>query len=264
MPLSKTEAIVLHARKQGETSKILSLYTLHYGRLSVMAKGVRSMKSRYSGVLEPLNHIQIVFYRYEARDLHYISQAETVNPFASIHRQLGKMALAAIPCEIVEKNEAVAHPNPQLFRLLLETLMILDRAESGQRHVVRAFMLRYLELSGFKSDYRLCLRCGEEKLRDRQFFDFSNGGYCCGNCEGMSGEGQAISRRALQVLHHLGQAALERTVILRIEPELGRELDQFLIANMRYHLETLRFLNSVDYLDKLQSCLHKLTEEEQG
>ncbi|HNY91144.1 MAG TPA: DNA repair protein RecO, partial [bacterium] len=92
MPLSKTEAIVLHTRKQGETSKILSLYTLHYGRLSVMAKGARSLKSRYSGVLEPLTHIQIVFYRYEARDLHYLSQAEIVTPFASIHGQLGKMA----------------------------------------------------------------------------------------------------------------------------------------------------------------------------
>ncbi|HNW58089.1 MAG TPA: DNA repair protein RecO [bacterium] len=264
MPLSKTEAIVLHTRKQGETSKILSLYTLHYGRLSVMAKGARSLKSRYSGVLEPLTHIQIVFYRYETRDLQYLSQAEAVHPFPGLHGELGRMALAAIPCEIVERNEAVAHPNPALFRLLLESLLLLDEVEHGQRQIVRAFMLRYLDLSGFRGEYRLCLGCREEKLRERQFFDYSSGGYRCGDCEGMAGEGQPLSRRALQALHYLGHAGLEKSVRLRIDPELGRELDQFLLANMRWHLEPLRFLRSVAYLEKLQTHLQKSNEEEQG
>ncbi len=264
MPLSKTEAIVLHTRKQGETSKILSLYTLHYGRLSVMAKGARSLKSRYSGVLEPLNHIQIVFYRYEARDLHYLSQAEIVTPFASVHGQLGKMALAAIPCEIIERSEVTGHTNPQLFRLLLESLMLLEEAETGQRQVVRAFMLRYLALSGFSGEYRLCLGCGQEKLRERQFFDYGSGGYRCGDCEGRSGEGESLSRRALQALHFLGQSGLEKSITLRIGPDLGHELDQFLLANLRWHLEGLHVLKSIQYLEKLQKSMHQSKEEEQG
>jgi DNA repair protein RecO (recombination protein O) len=264
MPLSKTEAIVLHTRKQGETSKILSLYTLHFGRLSVMAKGARSLKSRYSGVLEPMNHLQIVFYRYESRDLHYLSQAEAVNPFPDLHGQLGKLALAAIPCEIIERNEAAGHANHPLFRLLLESLMVLDQAKSGQRNVVRAFMLRYLDISGFKGAYRLCLGCREEKQRERQFFDFASGGYRCSDCEGMAGEGQPLSRRALQALHYLDHAALEKSTHLRVEPELGRELDLFLLTNLRWHMEPLRFLRSVVYLEKLQAGLNQPTEEGQG
>lgn len=264
MPLSKTEAIVLHTRKQGETSKILTLYTLHYGALAVMAKGARSFKSRYVGILEPVTHIQMVFYRYEMRDLHYISQAEIVNPFASIHGQLGKLALAAIPCEIIERNEARAHSNPPLFRLLLESLTILDRSEKGLRHVVRAFMLRYLELSGFKGEFQLCQSCGEEKRRERQFFDYSSGGYRCAECAVQSGEGQPLSLRALQLLHYLGHCAVEKTVQARADAELGREVDQFLLAYMRYHMETLRFLRTIDYLEKLQSSFHQPTQEEQG
>ncbi|HOY43105.1 MAG TPA: DNA repair protein RecO [bacterium] len=264
MPLSKTEAIVLHTRKQGETSKILSLYTLHYGRLSVMAKGARSLKSRYSGVLEPLTHIQIVFYRYEARDLHYLSQAEIVTPFASIHGQLGKMALAAIPCEIIERNEAAGHANPQLFRLLLESLMTLEEAESGQRQVVRAFILRYLAVSGFRGEYRLCLGCGQERLRERQFFEYGSGGYRCAGCEGRSDEGEPLSRQAMQALHFLGHSELEQSVTLRVSAELGRELDQFLLANLRWHLEGAHYLKSIQYLEKLQQSIHKTQEEEQG
>ena len=264
MPLSKTEAIVLHTRKQGETSKILSLYTLHYGRLSVMAKGARSLKSRYGGVLEPMNHIQIVFYRYESRDLHYLSQAETVHPFALLHGQLGKMALAAIPCEIVERNEVIAHANPPLFQLLLQSLMLLDQAESGQRQVVRAFMLRYLELSGFKGEYRLCLGCKEEKLRDRQFFEYGSGGYRCSECAGVTGEGQPLSRKALQALHYLGHVAFDKCINLRVDAELGRELDQLLLANLRWHMEPLHYIKSIHYLEKLHASLYKINEEKQG
>ncbi|HOT95638.1 MAG TPA: DNA repair protein RecO [bacterium] len=264
MPLNKTEAIVLHARKQGETSKILSLYTLHHGRQSVMAKGARSLKSRYSGVLEPLTHIQMVFYHYENRDLHYLSQAEAVHPFPRIHGELGRMALASIPCEICERNEAVGHANPALFSLLLESLLLLDTAENGQRQIVRAFMLHYLDLSGFRGEYRLCLGCREEKLRDRQFFDYSSGGYRCSACEGMAGEGQPISKRALQALHYLGHARLDQSINLRSDPELGRELDQFLLANLRWHLEPLRLLRSIAYLEQLQSHLQQTQEEEQG
>ncbi len=255
MALSKTEAIVLRTRRQGETSKMLSLYTLHYGRISVMAKGARSLKSRYGGVLEPLTHIALVFYRYETRELHYLSQAEILSPFAQLHGELGRLALGAIPCEIIERNEAGGHANPALFHLLLGTITVIDQAEKGARNAVRAFMLRYLDHSGFKPDFRQCQTCRREQSGTRLFFDFSRGGFFCGDCPAALGEGQFLSAAALQRLHFFLHAPLEKSVQAAVDAEQGREMDRFLLAYLQYHIEPLHHLNAISYLENVQSSL---------
>ena len=62
MAIKKAEAIILHSRKQGETSKILTLYTREFGKMSAMAKGSRGTRSKYLGALETFNHVSLVFY----------------------------------------------------------------------------------------------------------------------------------------------------------------------------------------------------------
>ena len=97
MALIKTEAVVLRTRKQGETSKILSLYTKNFGKISVIAKGARSIKSKYLGALETLNYISIIIYRKEQRSLQYLREADIIHSFPDIHAQLGKMAWLLFP-----------------------------------------------------------------------------------------------------------------------------------------------------------------------
>ena len=48
------EAVVLHHRNWGEgADRFLRLYTLEMGKISVIAKGVRKLRSRKAGHLEP-------------------------------------------------------------------------------------------------------------------------------------------------------------------------------------------------------------------
>jgi DNA repair protein RecO (recombination protein O) len=52
MPILLQPAYVLHRRAYRETSFILELFSLDYGRLSVIAKGVRRSKSPQQGLLQ--------------------------------------------------------------------------------------------------------------------------------------------------------------------------------------------------------------------
>ncbi len=76
MSLQKTQAVVLKTQRLGETSKILTLYSQKFGKIKVVAKGARGLKSRFYGTLEPLNHISIVYYFKETRELQLLSQAD--------------------------------------------------------------------------------------------------------------------------------------------------------------------------------------------
>ena len=46
-------AYVLHQRAYRDTSALLELFSPEYGRVGVIAKGVKSAKSRWRGVLQP-------------------------------------------------------------------------------------------------------------------------------------------------------------------------------------------------------------------
>ena len=58
----KTEAIVLRGRKQGDTSKLATLYTRDFGKIDVIAKGAREQKSKFGGALEMFARSTVVLY----------------------------------------------------------------------------------------------------------------------------------------------------------------------------------------------------------
>ena len=66
------------------------------------------MWRRHLGALEPYNYVAIVFYRKESREIQYLREVDIIDPFLCLHQQLGKMVLAAIACEMVERTEAPA------------------------------------------------------------------------------------------------------------------------------------------------------------
>ena len=90
MPLCKTEVIVLKSINYGETSKILTLYSRTSGKISVIAKGARNIKSRFGGTLEPINYLAIVFYEKESRNIQYLSQVDIIEYFPQIKKDLEK------------------------------------------------------------------------------------------------------------------------------------------------------------------------------
>ncbi|HBY56072.1 MAG TPA: DNA repair protein RecO [Coxiellaceae bacterium] len=71
-------AFVLHSRAYRDTSLLVELLTLQYGRLTVVARGVRSMKSRLQGILMPFLPLLVSFSG--KTDLRTLQQAEVNGP----------------------------------------------------------------------------------------------------------------------------------------------------------------------------------------
>ena len=70
--------MVLRSIRFGEADRILHLYSRERGRLNGIAKGVRRVKSRFGGRLEPLFRVQLL--AHEGRsELVTITSAETVD-----------------------------------------------------------------------------------------------------------------------------------------------------------------------------------------
>ncbi len=250
MSLQKTEAIVLRSQKQGETSKILTLYTRAFGKIKLIAKGARSIKSRFGGCLELLSYISIVFYRKENRELQFLSQAEIIETFPRIFQDLDKTALAMAACELVNQLEVGEAPHPALFRLLLETLRGINKAGDKPINTLRAFQVRILNILGLKANFSACLKCGNPNS-GVVIFDITRGGYICGNCRKAKAPGMVLEPEVLSALRAFQQASLSNLNGYLSSKKAEQQVDDFLLTYMRYHVEGFRELKALKFLKKI-------------
>ncbi len=151
--LVSSPAIILQVRKHGETSKIVTVYSRAYGRISLIAKGAREMKSKFGGALEAFAHADIVFYyKKERPGLYLASKAETIHSNAGILNSLERIQAASELAELLIRTLHDEEENEQLFNLLSDTLGGMSNAASEE--TVGAFsihfFLRFIELSGFR------------------------------------------------------------------------------------------------------------------
>ena len=242
---------------KGETSKILTIYTQNHGKINLIAKGSRSIKSRHWGTLEPFTHIALVYYYKDNRDLQFISQADIIAAHPSIQSQLGKMILASILCELILRIETAENENPALFRLLLEALSTLNTHETGLRNIIRSFQLKLVSLSGYEPNLSRCAVCGRTELESYVNFNIDAGQYTCQHCSIKQKDQYSVSANAIKIMRWLQQVSIQQSVSAKISVKTGREVDTFLLFYLRYHVEGLSKLNTVEFLDKIESDLSK-------
>lgn len=140
------EGVVLARRSFGEADRILSVFSKHHGRLSLIAKGVRKPESRKRGHLEVFS--QIKFQASRGRTLDIITEAETIDSFAQVRRDLKKVSVAYYFMEALGRTTREGEQNRELYAIILEYLNRL-RTETGLKSLRLDFILKLLIVLGF-------------------------------------------------------------------------------------------------------------------
>jgi DNA repair protein RecO (recombination protein O) len=253
--IRRAEAILLKTQKLGETSKILALFTREQGKVKVVAKGARSTRSRFGGTLEPLNHLSVIYYEKENRDLQTLSQADLIHAFPGVRSSLEKWTIASACCEFVYRLDFSAETVPLAFRHLLAALEALEAADRRVRNVLRCFELQLLKLSGFSPNFAACLYCGGEPRGDRVTFNIPRGGFVGRECSANHADGFQLSVAALRGLRALATNPAGAVAGIRLGKTVAGEIDTFLNTYLGYHFEGMAELRSLGVLRELEGKL---------
>ncbi len=177
----KTEAVVLRSIRYGEADRVLHLYTEDRGRVGAVAKGVRRVRSRLGGRLEPLSRVRLVLH--EGRgELCTVSQVDTVHAHPALRGSRASLERASQACEAVLRLLDSSEPNLPAYNLLCHQLALLDaRPEQAGRSQALAFRLKLLLAAGFAPELAGCAACGEKEHLGA--FSPSAGGVVCAGCE---------------------------------------------------------------------------------
>ena len=245
--LYRVEGIVLRRREHGEADHIITLLTPE-GRVELLARGVRKIRSRKAGHLELFCRTTLLARRSKS-SWDNISQAEATTVRAGLQENFTRGTYARYVVELVLRFFA-GDADAALFTLVDTTLELLEEAEDPQR-VIRWYEQHLLILAGFRPEWGACVAEQEGKpcgapLRprpdDRRPYGVApdRGGALCPDCfaarqgEGMVGQ---LSPSALSWLQALQRQDYESVAGLTFPAQTAAELTHVMARYISYHLE---------------------------
>ena len=179
--LYRTEGIVMHRRDQGEADRVLRLCTPS-GKVDVLAKGARKVRSRKAGHIELFSRSSFVLSRVP-NYWDIISQAETIEAHARLRDDLLRGTYARYAVELLDRFFADGEGSAALFDLLDHTLGWFCEDDDLDL-AIRFYEQHLLGLAGFRPELFRCLGEHEERVplrprdvaEDGRPFDFAQGG----------------------------------------------------------------------------------------
>jgi DNA repair protein RecO (recombination protein O) len=176
----KSRGIVLRSVRYGEADRILDLYTQDMGLISAIAKGIRRIKSRFGGRLEPLSCVD--FLAYEGRTLDTITQVEVLRSFHSVRENLTRLKAAGAMVAMVRVLLGGDEADRRVFNLLYHALDALETREGNMKSIEAAFSLKLSSLAGYAPRLDFCVSCERDATEGELHFAPPLGGVLCDDC----------------------------------------------------------------------------------
>jgi DNA repair protein RecO (recombination protein O) len=144
----KIEGIVIKRVNFAEADKVLTIFTKKQGKLVVLAKGIRKIKSRRAPHLELFHHI--IAYIAIGRNFDIVTEVQTIDSFSHLRADLNLLAHTFQVIEEIDRLCPEKEEHGNVFTLLLSTLKQLDGKETiNSQKIVDNFTLQLLWESGY-------------------------------------------------------------------------------------------------------------------
>ena len=213
MPVEEsTPAIVLRARDYAESDRIVTLLTLHAGKLSGIAKGAKASRHRFERKLEPFSHVVLHFRRRPHGQLVFITRAEAADLKQHVlDDDLAKIALGSYMLELTDALTTEESEAADAYRVLSEGLGALS-ARFADIALRQTFELRLLAWAGFGLEFASCRVCAAVTGDNGAavYFVLSRGGIVCAKCRPSVAEGAIkLSSKSAATLSRLGRLPID-------------------------------------------------------
>jgi len=148
----KTEGIILSRKNFSESDKVLTVLTKYHGKIAVLAKGLRKIKSKKAPFLDQLSYSSILLAK--GRDLDLVIEASPIKTFSKIKKNLYASVTAFYGAELVNSLTSEKVEGTNIFLLFLDFLREVNKLDDVAKldKVRFAFTVKLLFALGFWSE----------------------------------------------------------------------------------------------------------------
>ncbi|MDP7586764.1 MAG: DNA repair protein RecO [SAR202 cluster bacterium] len=244
----RCEAIILSYTPLGEADLLVTMFTRDQGKVRAVGKGARRSTSKLVGHLEPLTLMRMSMAH--GRNMDIISQGEVVQSFSKLKEDLTGITKGLYLAELVNGFGAEDSANPELYRLMIETLLAIETDPESDMPL-RFFEFHLLQVSGLMPELYHCVECRAELEPDAHRFSPNVGGTLCLDCNPEDAHLRLLSLRALKVLRLLDRSDIAAACKLSLDDSLAAELKSLLSTTVSYWLG--KEIRSNSFLERLNN-----------
>jgi DNA repair protein RecO (recombination protein O) len=204
----KALALVLRTTDWSDTSRIATLWTREFGKVRVLAKGGRRLRSSFESALDLLTLCRIVLLRKSSGGLDLLTEAQVVQRFPALAQSLPALYAAYYVAELLADKTEEYDPHPRLFDEALETLQDLGTRAAGEQIGPRLmrFELVLLRELGYSPMLDACAGCRGPVHAAGLAFSAAAGGVVCAVCQPRQRDRRPLTAAAWEALRLLTES----------------------------------------------------------
>jgi len=247
-----TPAFVLRRVRWSDSSLILTLYSLDYGRVSAMVRGALRPKSNFLGRVELFSQGEFQLARREGRELDTATEVSIISHNEALRREFRGFAGAGLFSEWLLAVVAFGNePSGPVYRLTEQVFGLLESGAPAWP-VICGGVVGLLRLSGHGFSTDVCVACGAE-IKGSTSWSHSGGGVVCGRC----GEpGFSVKSGIISFLSRAGNSSLESLSRVRLWPGGYIQCHLLLKEYAQVHLERRLQLKSEKVMKEILDAGH--------
>lgn len=242
MKIEKVTGIVLSDTNYSESSKILNVLTKEHGKIGIISKGCRNLKSSFRSVSSKLTYGYFNIY-YKKEGLSVLISVDIINDFSNIKQDLFKIGYATFLSDLTNQVLKETSSN-EIFDLFINGLIKIND-DFDPMIIANIIELKYLNYLGVMPILDCCSVCGSNK-KIVTVSSFS-GGYLCVNCYKNE---YIVDEKTVKLLRMFNYVDISKIKELNILPKNKNEINRFL--ENYYDRYTGIYLKSKDFLTQLR------------
>ena len=231
-----TKTIVLNRTDFREYDSRTIVYSQDRGKLDLVARGVKKLKSKLAAHLEPFNLAEIMVVR--GRQFDYIGAAASRNCFPCLKGDLAKLAAAGKAVSIFNKLVKAEEADKEIFFLLEDFLETLDSHDLKINTDLWAdfFALKLMVQLGYRPELYNCVICNNKITPGKNLFDLSQGGLIGKECLSRKGNDVlTISDNGVKLLRAVIDNKFSQLNSFKIDNQLELEVKNIISSFFQYH-----------------------------
>ena len=177
----RTLAFILKKEDKGEADKILTVYSEEFGKLKILGRAVRKIKSKLNGGIRRFSLSEIEFIRGKANTL---TDSRAARSFGGIRKDLRKLKSAELMADALDSLAVGEEKDGRIWNLFFSSFSELEAADG--RHAEAAahrFLWRLFSALGYGPSFGACVFCRAAPPAEKKFFFVpEEGGTVCPRC----------------------------------------------------------------------------------
>jgi len=179
----RTKGIFLDKEDRGEADQLFTVYTEDYGKLKILGKAIRKIKSKLRSGADIFYFSEIEFI--QGKTYKTLTDAILIDKFKNLREDPQKLEIAYKIADALNSLTAPEEEDEKIWQLVLTTFKKLNDlrfAIDDLRLAYYFFLWNFFALLGFNPELYFCPVCREKLLPETFWFLPKEGGVVCWRC----------------------------------------------------------------------------------